>query len=666
MKTLLLIAITAATTPLFASADLKITASTSQTVIRAGYTYSGLSFIVRNDGPDVARNVTMTVTAPFEVACPCSLGNIPAGQTSSRLIQLLPPGPAGPITVTASVTSDTPDPNPSDNSFSQEMTVSTDPDLSISVQAPPRQDLGVPFTMSIFVENYSVSDAHDVDITLGFRPDTEVLSLPAGCSSIVPGRIVCHLDVIAAEPPFTLGPRFTMQLVAPAAYGSGSIDVTANATEREHDLDPASNTSTRQILLYQTFYVTTMADAGTGSLRQAILDANANCNESAPCAIGFRIAEPSATPWKTIRPTSPLPRVTAYGVRIDGGIQTALFGDANAEGPEIEIDGGGTVDGDGLLIATCKAEVANLAIGGFVRNGISVTAPVPSACAKVNYTTELHDLFIGTDPTGTAARPNARGIGTSVPNGDNFSTAGVPTNITRCLISGNLHSGIFGLGGRLNVKGNRIGVKAHADEPLPNGNSGVFIGATGYGSAVGTDSLDQPETKTGNVIAFNGEMGVAIAKGVNDVSVRNNRIWGNRLLGIDIGLDGPTESTSSGFGEILTAPVLTLAHYDPVSKKTIIEGDLASATDAYNFRIDVYANQDVDPSGYGEGQSPLGSLVVTRSQPHFHFEADGDLTGMRVTATNTRLHYIGFAKPEGIDQGFLTQTSEFSRWLEVR
>ena len=47
---------------------------------------------------------------------------------------------------------------------------------------------------------------------------------------------------------------------------------------------------------------------------------------------------------------------------------------------------------------------------------------------------------------------------------------------------------------------------------------------------------------------------------------------------------------------------------------------------------------------------------------------DGDLTGQFITATCTRVFFVGFAKPEpdGVDQGFLTQTSELSRPMEVR
>jgi hypothetical protein len=76
--------------------------------------------------------------------------------------------------------------------------------------------------------------------------------------------------------------------------------------------------------------------------------------------------------------------------------------------------------------------------------------------------------------------------------------------------------------------------------------------------------------------------------------------------------------------------------------------------------VNIYASDAADPSGYGQGQRSLGTALGDVTG-HFHFEAEGDLTGQWITATNTR------TGPDGIaDDVFLSQTSEFSRGVPVQ
>ena len=198
--------------------------------------------------------------------------------------------------------------------------------------------------------------------------------------------------------------------------------------------------------------------------------------------------------------------------------------------------------------------------------------------------------------------------------------------------------------------------------------SSLFAAAAGgHGSDVGTvasSPIGIPLPIGGNVIAFNGQMGVAVAAGLQEVSIRDNRIWGNGGLGIDIGLDGPTPVAE------VPAPTITMAHYDPSTKQTVIDADISFVTPSYaGIFVDFYANDAVDASGYGEAQRPLGALRVNgAAPPHVRFTVDGDLTGQLITATTTRIYYQPFSKiaPQGVTSDFDTQTSEISRAIEVR
>jgi len=114
-------------------------------------------------------------------------------------------------------------------------------------------------------------------------------------------------------------------------------------------------------------------------------------------------------------------------------------------------------------------------------------------------------------------------------------------------------------------------------------------------------------------------------------------------------------------------PSITLAHYDPVTRQTVIEGDIGVTSSTFNSEVGLFANDAPDPTGLGEGQRPIGAVSVpTHQSNHFRFAVDGDLTGQFISATLTRIVYNGFAKPEGIDQLLFTQTSEFSPTVEVR
>src|SRR5262249_15549562 len=102
------------------------------------------------------------------------------------------------------------------------------------------------------------------------------------------------------------------------------------------------------------FVVTTTADGGPGSLRQALLDSNAATGGLN--TIDFAISGPGA---RTIAPASPLPAVT-NPVSIDGTSQPGYSGT-----PLIAIDPSSSGIADALTVTGSEITVRGLANGGF-------------------------------------------------------------------------------------------------------------------------------------------------------------------------------------------------------------------------------------------------------------------------------------------------------------
>ncbi len=249
-----------------------------------------------------------------------------------------------------------------------------------------------------------------------------------------------------------------------------------------------------------TFTVTTTADGGAGSLRQAILNANTSPGSN---NIIFQI---SGTPPFTITPLTALPSVGNPAV-IDGTTQNGF---TNA--PVIELNGASAGSSAvGLQLLASFSTVRGLAINRFLAQGI-----VLSGSSNV-----IQGSFIGTDVTGKIARGNSSyGIwikssgnligGTNAGNGN--------------VISGGNDTGIYisSVGGNV-IEGNLIGLTAAGTNALGNVNNGVVLDKAGGNLIGGTNALAR------NVISGNGQSGVYL----NTVSASANLIEGN-FIGLDI------------------------------------------------------------------------------------------------------------------------------------
>ena len=187
-----------------------------------------------------------------------------------------------------------------------------------------------------------------------------------------------------------------------------------------------------------TFTVTNTNDDGAGSLRQAILNANASTGFD---AIEFNI--PSTGPH-TIQPLSALPRITEPVV-IDGYTQSGAS--PNTNGPDlgtnavlmIELDGTNAGDNvNGLIIEAGGNTVRGLVINRFPGFGDGIII-------LFNGGNSIQGNFIGTDVSGTTELPNDIGVLISANSKGNIIGTdgdGVDDGAERNLISGNVRDGI--------------------------------------------------------------------------------------------------------------------------------------------------------------------------------------------------------------------------------
>jgi hypothetical protein len=214
-----------------------------------------------------------------------------------------------------------------------------------------------------------------------------------------------------------------------------------------------------------TYVVTTTDDSGPGSLRQAILDANAT---EEPDQIQFDI--PGAG-MQTIAPSSPLPTITAP-VMIDGYSQPGASANTLTTGNDatllIELSGQNAGAGaHGLVVYTSNCVVRGLVINQFEQNGIYVLDGDRNTLAG---------NFIGVDPTGSLARSNGVNGIYLVRGSHNIIGGSSPSD--RNVISANNETGVFitdlpGISNR--IEGNYIGVNAAGTAALGNAVYGVRV-----------------------------------------------------------------------------------------------------------------------------------------------------------------------------------------------
>ncbi len=331
--------------------------------------------------------------------------------------------------------------------------------------------------------------------------------------------------------------------------------------------------------LLNTFTVTNTNNAGAGSLRQAINDANAL---SGTDEIHFNIGAPLIGGAHTISLTSALP-VIAEAVIIDGTTDADYV-----SAPIIELNG--TLAGpgvDGLVISGGGTTIRGLVINRFQGAGIYVHTAGGNT---------IEHNFIGTDVTGTIDRGNWQD-GISIEDSDSNQIGGT-TVATRNVISGNNENGIivFGTSTNNDIQGNYIGIDVTGTVDLGNTRNGIRIdGADNNligGTAVGA----------GNVISGNNIDGVAMY----DLGSTGNLVQGNY---IGTNATGTSAIANSLSGVMLAGAPLNTIGGAAAGAGNVISGNLSAGVqlrDVGTWSNVVRGNLiGVDATGI----SPLGNVI---------------------------------------------------------
>ena len=237
--------------------------------------------------------------------------------------------------------------------------------------------------------------------------------------------------------------------------------------------------------------VTNTNDSGPGSLRQAVLDANAHPGDD---FINFDIPGGGV---HTINLLSALPHITdtvsINGYSQPGSSPNTLPAADNAV-IDVELNGGG-MNVPGLILDNVKNSViSGLSVVGFGDGSVDIAGiEILGQPADSNVIT---GNFLGVLPDGTTADANSDGIIITGDAGGNVIGGTDPSQ--RNLISGNIHWGFILEGSGNTIEGNLIGLDASGLNALGNDDGGV-IDLDSMGNVIGGTTPAARNYIAGNV-----------------------------------------------------------------------------------------------------------------------------------------------------------------------
>ena len=410
------------------------------------------------------------------------------------------------------------------------------------------------------------------------------------------------------------------------------------------------------------FVVLTASDSGPGSLREAILAANA-----APGAdrVVFSIPEAGA---QVISVLSPLPGITD-SLEIDGYTQPGAKPNSQSIGSDavilIQLDG--TQNSlDGLTINAPNCTIRGLALTNFIQHNPFFVNGGVAIAARGGSGNKIEGCFIGINADGTTARPNGRGIDVATSG----TLVGGTSPAKRNVVSGNALVGILVTADGTLVAGNYVGTDATGTQTVPNPigiqvggphttsliggtapsaanlisgnyiglglgvspdglNAGIADGVTVQGNLIGTaangvDALGNRQgvvidgsdnlvggstASAGNVVAFNEFNGVRVRGGTGN-SILSNSIYANNPFNLSLGPANqpvPNDIGDGDFGANNLQNFPTIESVAIANNSASIKGNLNSTPNT-QFTIQLFSESQ---SLTDSRQTYLGSTNVT-------------------------------------------------------
>jgi trimeric autotransporter adhesin len=349
------------------------------------------------------------------------------------------------------------------------------------------------------------------------------------------------------------------------------------------------------------------------------------------------------------------------GVLIEGGgTSSTVIVQGNYIGTNAAGNGAVPNEAQGIMVLDSGASVQIGGDGAGEGNLISGNA-FSGISLENSAGTVIEGNLMSSNASGTAYIPNGpstKGPDVYAKNSQLVTVGGTTTAKGNVMLQGlvfSIDTGGVGVSESL-VQNNKIGLtNAGYVRPAPVSQSGM--------------EFEKTTTTTASFNYVTGFTTGLVVKGGSAITIRQNRIWGNDGLGIDLisAASGVTINDNldpdTGPNTLQNFPVITAITTEDVSGLLYINiVGILNSTPSTKFRIELFNSESCDPNGYGEGQKFIAFRNVTTDvNGNASWEVNDllykptlDLIGTCFSTTAT--YASSFTGP------ILGSTSEFSAW----